>query len=182
MVKEFMPTILFLAKFLAVYLLINVSYGYWVKQHGQKADPATRFVTEQCAAILSIANASMGTSLAEGKPNVLIKKADKSVLAVYEGCNGINVMAVFIAFVLAFGKPQKAWLWFVPIGLLAIHLTNLARIVGLFYVSEYIPNYMYFTHKYLFTAVIYVVVLLMWYYWVSKVGQQAGNKSKSHEA
>jgi exosortase/archaeosortase family protein len=77
-------------------------------------------------------------------------------------------MIIFVAFLVAFGPMRKALLWFIPVGLLIIHGINLARIALLFWVSLYMPDFMYFTHKYLFTAILYVVVFLLWIGWVKR--------------
>jgi exosortase/archaeosortase family protein len=62
-------------------------------------------------------------------------------------------------------------IWFVPLGLAVIHVANLGRIVLLFLVSLYEPEYLYFTHKYLFTAFIYLFVFLLWILWVMKIAK-----------
>jgi hypothetical protein len=36
----------------------------------------------------------------------------------------------------------------------------------LFLVSEYMPKAMYFTHKYFFTAILYVVIFALWLWWI----------------
>jgi exosortase family protein XrtF len=87
---------------------------------------------------------------------------------VYEGCNGLNVMIIFVAFLVAFGPIGRTLAWFIPLGLFIIHLVNLARIGLLFWVSLYMPKYMYFTHKYFFTAILYVVVFVLWIWWVRR--------------
>jgi exosortase/archaeosortase family protein len=58
--------------------------------------------------------------------------------------------------------------WFVPTGLLIIHVVNLARIGLLFFVAEYQPDFMYFTHKYFFTAILYIIIFLLWMIWVKR--------------
>ena len=77
-------------------------------------------------------------------------------------------MIIFLAFLFAFGPVNRALLWFAPAGLLILHAMNLARIVLLFWVSLYLPKFMYFTHKYFFTAILYVVVFVLWVWWVRR--------------
>lgn len=164
--KEFTPTILFLAKFVGIYLVGNFLYGLYATAYEPAPDPATYWVTDQTAKVLTVC----------GWPTVAEDRADKAttelsydgkrILAVYEGCNGINVMIIFVAFLVAFGPLTKQLLWFIPVGLLVIHLMNLARITLLFWVSIYMKDYMYFTHKYLFTAILYIAVFILWVWWV----------------
>lgn len=84
----------------------------------------------------------------------------------YEGCNGVNVVIIFVAFVIAFGPLRIVTLWFLTGGIVLIYLVNLARIWFLFFVSLELPNYLYFTHKYLFTGMIFLVVFVLWILWV----------------
>src|SRR5689334_1239824 len=81
-------------------------------------------------------------------PTVWLEREDKIVLNVYEGCNGINVMIVFVAFIVAYGGSVKATLWFVPLGLIVIHLFNLIRIALLYVVAQHYQSYFYYVHKY----------------------------------
>jgi exosortase/archaeosortase family protein len=77
-------------------------------------------------------------------------------------------MIMFVGFILSFGPLTKTILWFLPAGLLIIHIANLLRIMFLFFVAIYMKEYLYFTHKYLFTAMLYVIVFGLWVWWVKK--------------
>jgi exosortase family protein XrtF len=167
--KEFRPTAIFLAKFLGLYLAGNLLYGLYITSFYPRPDPVTGMVTNQTAFLLSACGWPVVTHSNEHKATTSIVYEGNGVLAVYEGCNGLNTMIIFLAFVFAFGAPTKRLIWFVPLGLLIIHLANLGRIGLLFVVSEYRPSYLYFTHKYLFTAVLYVVVFLLWVWWVRQL-------------
>ncbi len=48
---------------------------------------------------------------------------------------------------------------------------NLARISLLFWVALYLPDLVYFVHKYLFTAILFVIVFVLWIVWVRKFSQ-----------
>jgi len=108
-------------------------------------------------------------------PTVFIQTPERSVLNIFEGCNGVNVMIVFIAFMVAFGGPVKKMLWFIPAGLLIIHLFNILRLVLLYYTDLYYEEWFYYFHKYLFTAILYIVVFILWAVWIMKIVQRKGN-------
>jgi exosortase family protein XrtF len=163
---EFKPTIFFLLKFLGIYLAGNILYGILITSFEPRADPITHTVTIQTGIVLNVCGYRVDVEDRVNKPTTEITYFGKTKLSVYEGCNGINTMIIFIAFLLAFGPLSRPVLWFVPLGLIIIHLVNLARITLLFLVSEYMPKAMYFTHKYLFTAILYVVIFAMWFWWV----------------
>lgn len=174
--KEFKPTIFFLVKFLGIYLITNLLYGWYVTAWYPKPDPVTSWVSNQSAAILRAAGYDSQSIDNTKKPTTIILNGDTSVLSVYEGCNGINSAIVFLAFLLAFGPYNKTLFWFAPLGILLVHIANLLRIVLLFFVAIYLPHYLYFSHKYLFTAFIYLVVFAMWIGWVVKLSKASNEK------
>jgi exosortase family protein XrtF len=100
------------------------------------------------------------------RPTVFIKAENKIVISVFEGCNGLNVMIVFVAFVLAYSGPATKICWFVPGGLILIHAMNLFRVAMLYYMARFQPLYFYYFHKYLFTAFLYAVVFGLWWLWI----------------
>lgn len=167
-IKEFKPTILFLVKFIGMYVVANLLYGLYVTAYSPNPDPATRMVSQHTASALQVLGWPAITQDDIAKPTTQLICEGESVLAIYEGCNGINVMIIFVAFLIAFGPVNRTLLWFVPVGLVILHAMNLLRIGLLFWVSLYMPKYMYFTHKYFFTAILFVVVFVLWIWWVKK--------------
>lgn len=166
--SEFKPTIFFLLKFLGIYLISNFLYGVYITSFEPRPDPITSIVSVHTASVLTACGYPVKSNDREDKPTTTINYLGKSVLSVFEGCNGFNIMIIFVAFVFAFGPISKAMWWFIPLGLLAIHLVNLGRISLLFLVAENFPNAMYFTHKYFFTAILYVVIFAFWVWWVGR--------------
>lgn len=169
-IKDFRPALLFLARFLAVYVIGNVLYGLYIESFGDEVDAVTRVVTEQTSALLRGTGEETSTGDRAGRPIVLLMNSTEgTVLNVFEGCNGLNVMIVFVAFLAAFGGPLKMMAWFIPAGLVVIHVFNLLRIGLLYYVATQFEHYFYFFHKYLFTAILYAVVFGLWVVWVTMV-------------
>jgi exosortase family protein XrtF len=166
--KEFKPTILFLVKFIGIYVVASLLYGFYVTTYSPSPDPATRAVSKQTANVLGLGGCPSMTKDDERKPTTQVIHENRSVLAIYEGCNGINIMIIFVAFLVAFGPIGKPLWLFMIVGALLIHLMNLARIVLLFWVVLYLPGFTYFMHKYLFTAILFVGVFLLWIVWVRK--------------
>jgi len=164
--REFRPAILFISKFLLIYLIGNLLYGLYVSSFRPRPDPITDHVSIQTAWLLSATGWDSTSEPETLKPTTNVREGNRNVIAIYEGCNGLNVMIIFVAFVMAFGPWHQSGLWFIPLGLVVIHLANLARLYLLFLVSLKMPHYLYFTHKYLFTAFIYLVTLLLWMVWV----------------
>lgn len=167
-VKEFRPTIIFLAKFIGVYLIGNLLYGLFVTSFTPQPDPITHWVSEQTGSILTACGWPIEVIDHQSKPTTLLLYQKRAVLSVFEGCNGINTIIIFLAFLASFGPISKSLLWFMPLGVLIIHVSNLVRISLLFFVAEYRPDFMYIIHKYFFTAALYVVIFCLWVWWIKK--------------
>ena len=176
--KEFQPALRFVGMFVGLYLSLNVLYGFWINSYDQVADPATQWVTRQSAGWLRLAGEQVQTRAKVGKPTIAISRGEDAVVNVFEGCNGINVMIVFVAFVVAFGGATRKMMWFIPAGIVVIHLANLLRVGGLYLVAAYFAPYFYYVHKYAFTASIYVIVAVLWWWWIERVNKVSLTRSK----
>jgi hypothetical protein len=70
--KEFKPTIFFVGKFLGIYLIGNLLYGFFITSYYPTADPVTSWVTHQTAAILN----------AIEPPVIAYAKSDKATVVI----------------------------------------------------------------------------------------------------
>jgi exosortase family protein XrtF len=170
--QDFKPSIQFLAKFIGLYIILNVLYGLYLDASKGEADIMTKWVTEQTANIIDIYEDKIVTGPKEDLKSIFIYKDSRAILSVYEGCNGLNVMVIFVSFLFAYGKIGSRLVWFIPIGMLVIHLFNILRILLLFHVTISMPDFLYFSHKYLFTAFIYIAVFGIWALWIFKVNEK----------
>lgn len=167
--KELKPAFRFLAIFVGLYLGLNILYGTWIYLYNPQVDAATIVVTRQSAWLLNLFGEGTTTQPKVSAPSVSILNASGIVINVFEGCNGINVMIVFVSFLFAFGGERKKILWFLPLGIVIIYLANLVRVMTLYYVAEYWEAYFYYAHKYVLTAFLYALVLVLWWFWIEKI-------------
>ncbi len=168
--RENLPALKFLGIFLGVYLVGNLLYGFYIEWNYPLADQLTIWVSSQSSLLINLLLGKETKSVVSlVSPIVLLLENAKTILRIYEGCNGINVMIVFVAFILAFSGLSKRGGVFILIGLIIIHLANLFRITMLFWVAKNYENYFYYVHKYVFTAALYVIVLGLWWMWVYKI-------------
>lgn len=102
---------------------------------------------------------------------VTIKMAGSDLNGVWVGdaCNGFILFALFAIFVAAYPGPLKRKLWFIPAGILGIHLINAIRVAILTIIAEKSPESLTFNHNYTFTALVYAFVFWLWYVWASKL-------------
>lgn len=82
-------------------------------------------------------------------------------------CNAITLFAFFSLFIIAFPSKIKSKLWFIPMGIIIIHLANLIRVMGLTLINFYNPAYLEFNHTYTFTIFVYGIIFCLWMWWVN---------------
>jgi exosortase family protein XrtF len=113
---------------------------------------------------------SLGYTLIPEPPNAenirTIGVQGGHLLWIGDPCNGVGLFAVFSLFVLAFPGPWRHKAWFLPVGLLSIHLINVARIVTLCIVVTIDYELLNFNHDYTFYVIVYGWVFLLWWAWV----------------
>ncbi len=177
LLSEFKPALYFLGKFLVLYFVGNLVYGFVIESYGSRPDGVTGMVTRQTSAFLNLAGYDTSTGMHATRPNVLLYEGDKAVLSVFEGCNGINVMIVFVAFLFAFGGDRKRLLLFLAAGILILHLANILRVSLLFLLARSDSDQFYYYHKYFFTATLYLFVFALWYVWVTRFYDKRSAKS-----
>lgn len=175
--KEAGVAVRFTSIFIGTYLILNAFYGWWVESQYPKADSMTVAVARQCATTLRWSGYDTHISELPAEASVHLVHEDRTVLNVFEGCNGLNVMIVFVSFLLATAKNWRPAVLFGVVGLLVIHLFNILRINLLYWLSMNTPNLFHYFHKYLFTATIYGVVFLLWGFWMTKLNGVVKSKS-----
>jgi exosortase family protein XrtF len=171
MLKEYKDALLFLGKYIALYIVLNTMYAWYVQHYSPNADPITKMVTHHSAAILHAFDDEVSLRVISGKSHVPITKNDETVIEVFEGCNSINVFIVFLSFIIAFQGSLKLFVQFLFGGMGIIYLINLLRIIALYVVALKFPDALYFFHKFFFTGIIYLIVFALWYLWTVKVKQ-----------
>jgi exosortase family protein XrtF len=175
--KDNKRAVLFLLKFVGLYVVLNTIYGFVIESYKPEVDPITYMVSVHTKYLLSLFHENIQVVLSNFKPTTALKYNGITIIAVFEGCNSINVMIVFIVFIISYSGSIKSMIKFIPLGLVIIYMMNLLRVTVLFWVAYYFPNKLYFFHKYLFTAIIYLVVFGLWYEWIRRVKNESGVSS-----
>jgi len=83
-------------------------------------------------------------------------------------CNAITLFALFSVFIITYPGHQKSKIWFIPAGIIAIHLLNILRVVALALIANSYPQYLNFNHTYTFTFLVYSFIFFLWIVWVNK--------------
>jgi len=87
------------------------------------------------------------------------------VVSIFEGCNGLIVQALYLSFFIGIWKWGRKSFYFVLMGLLAIYSINMTRLTALVYIAQSSDTLFYYYHKYVFTAVMYLGIFGIWYFW-----------------
>ncbi len=85
-----------------------------------------------------------------------------------DNCNGFKLFSIFSIFIIAFPGNKLSKLWFVPLGIVVVHLANVVRIIALVLINDLHPNYLDFNHDYTFTIFVYSIIFGLWYIWLNK--------------
>ena len=88
-----------------------------------------------------------------------------------DGCNGINVMVLLWAAILAFPAPWKLKAYGLAIGTLAIQLLNVARFISLFYIGQHSTTWFEFAHAYLWETLLILDTIVVFWLWVGRVSR-----------
>lgn len=88
-----------------------------------------------------------------------------SLLWIGDPCNGLSLFVVFIIFMVTYPGPWKHKAWFIPLGLISIHLINTIRIIVLCLIVTIDYELLTFNHDYTFYVIVYGWVFLLWWYW-----------------
>ena len=108
----------------------------------------------------------------------MVQISDTLGVRVGAPCDGIVLLALFTVFIVAFPGPWKHKAWYLPAGLIAIHLINVLRIMALVLIVNKNPDWLQFNHDYTFTILVYAFVFALWMIWVYKFSPLKGLKNE----
>lgn len=166
MLKDFKPVLGILLRFIIIYLVLLFAYQFYLNSFkGSGLDPYSRMVADHVTFIQNALGYKTLLYDDVAKEQVWFYVNKDYVTRMVEGCNAISVLILFVAFVFAFYKGTKTFV-FVLISLLILYIMNVLRIVGLNIVTRDHPEYSKMTHDYVFPAVIYGSVVVFWLIWI----------------
>ena len=171
--KKQRDIVLFLVKFFATYFILFVMYSLYLQKTQEKGDvfacsPITTKVAEQTESVLSFFGYDAAHMQHEDEMSVKMLIDGHYVARVIEGCNSLNIIILFLSFIIAFPGSLKATLLFGAIGSILIYGTNILRIAFLTVMLYKYPDQQEILHNLVFPAIIYGITFLLWVLWVLK--------------
>ena len=153
----------FLLIMAGVYALWLVIYNGWIEPDGRLDEWISMNVAALGGGLLQL----IGTDvIVEGR---IIRVAGSQSLGanIVDECNALPTLGLFIGFVLAFPGTWKNRLWFIPLGLLLIHLANVLRVAFLVQLQLIRPEWFDFVHLYGTPPFFYLVTFGLWVIWAN---------------
>lgn len=136
----------------------------WVNDH--VIEPFTGQIAGASGAVLGVVGQPVereGTILRNARFAVNIRN----------GCNGVEAMLIFLAAVLAFPASWKSRLAGLGLGILAIQLVNLLRVVALFLTGVYFPRIFDTSHTVIWQTIVILFGVMLWIFWANRFAAPA---------
>ncbi len=95
--------------------------------------------------------------------------ARNSYVAVEGACSGLKQFYEWTVLMILFPGPWRKKLWYIPLGLIVIHINNIIRIVILSVVVIHWPQHWDFIHMWILRPFFYVVIFALWVVWVERL-------------
>ena len=160
------------AIFITITLLIHFSYRFWVTQAYYPISDLMNNLHDFLSERVFI-ESSWFIQHVLGMDITTVERTmywpNNGYIAITYGCSGVKQILQFALLMVVFPGPWKKKLWYIPMGMFIVHLTNLFRIIGLAEVLVILPDYWKFSHDYIFRPIFYVVIFSLWVYWVEKI-------------
>ncbi len=88
------------------------------------------------------------------------------LIGIADACNGLNLLVMFVGFIIVFPSKIYVKLIYAIVGIVAIMLLNITSCTGLDLIHNSYPSFTDFAHHYVFILVTYLAIFLMWYWFV----------------
>jgi exosortase/archaeosortase family protein len=113
------------------------------------------------------------TTIMEGQIQIAqvskIVHQGQKVLHIADGCNGLELMVLYSGFIFSFSSSQMRKLRYIFFGVIIIDICNILRCSFLGFIKEYYHPYFYISHHFVFKAVVYAVIVILWVYFTRKI-------------
>ena len=153
--------LLFIVSFALLYWLLMGTHG--TRTPWTMEDLMTRGVVWMSGQILALLGVAVQV---EG----IILRTSGFGVRVLSGCNGMEAVVMYTAAVLAYPVSWRAKGIALLVGFPAIHIVNIARILGLLMVGQYWPTLFYDAHVFVAQGMMICMVAALWFWWIDRYG------------
>jgi exosortase/archaeosortase family protein len=89
-------------------------------------------------------------------------------ISVVTACTGIFILGLYLLAVIAYPCGWISKLLGVLLGIGGVFILNLIRLISLFYVGMYIPQYFDVVHQLVWQSLMIAFVVLLWLFWAGR--------------
>ena len=105
---------------------------------------------------------------APGQPANWVQQYGRTILVIFDDCNGLDLFIIYLAFIILLPYPLKRKLIFGIGGMIAIFIGNIIRCISLYYVYKNFRSSFEFNHHYVFTIIMYLIIFYGWVLFTKK--------------
>ena len=164
--KNKRAVILFFVRLFIIFTCWFVFYGLILGPKRTLDKPLTNFITNSVTHCINLVSAEENQITWEpdkfsNNRNYLIRGGEK-VFGIWDVCNGIDLMIIYIAVLFLLPYPLKRKLIFSVSGIVVITLANIVRVFILYFIYFKQRSAFDFSHHYLFTILMYILIFYGW--------------------
>jgi exosortase/archaeosortase family protein len=172
------PVKSFLWKALVFFLIWELGYNIYLLPNRVIDKPLSTFVGNGTASFINFIKGSNLTyckTVSEYVSNegelylsdrAIVFLGPNRLIGIADVCNGLNLLVLFIGFIIVYPSKVSLKLIYTIVGIVAIMFLNIARCAGLGLIHNSYPSLTDFAHHYAFKIVTYLAIFLMWYWFV----------------
>ena len=156
-----------------LFIIWSLAFNFYIVPTGTINNQLTRWVVQGTQYGLQMLGYSTWTEI---KPNaeessrlsMIIYMDSEPAVLVADGCNGLELFALFVGFIICFPGPSRPKFLFCIGGTAVLFLLNIIREIVLALNYHHFRISFDFNHKYTYAGVVYFVVFLIWRYWLNR--------------
>ena len=99
----------------------------------------------------------------------LVKNNGKNILSIADACNALELFILYLGLIWCLPAFIKRKIAYSLIGIVIIYASNIFRCIGLSLLVMYYPSAVDFAHHYLFTFIVYSIIVLLWFFYTKKL-------------
>lgn len=162
-----------------LYLVLYLLHTFVIKKYTYYDQKFIGTIVRAAEWVLNLFGYKTGTRLQDLDMQVVWIDGGNGVW-VGSNCNAIALFCLFAVFIIAYPGMQKNKWWFIPLGIILIHILNILRVAALAMIAYYFPpETLQFNHTYTFTFIVYAFIFGLWMIWINKYAQ---SQKPVHEA
>ncbi len=161
--------------FLNLLILVSAWFVFYnlILKPGRIIDrPLTNFITASVAKCINLFSSATAPILwrddSLNGARAFLTKGGNDIFGIYDVCNGIDLMFIYVGIIMLLPYAFKRKLFFSLAGILIIILGNIIRVLSLYYIFLYYRAAFDFSHHYVFTILMYILIFYGWLLFIKK--------------